>query len=295
MRKTLSTALLLAAPMLASALPMVGLTEDNRLAYFDSDAPGTILYSTGIFGLQAGERVLGIDTRPANTQLYALSSLGQILVISPQLGVVGRIGTGGININPAARYGVDFNPVVDRFRIIADDDSNQRANPDTGALVSVDAALSPAGDKVSTAYDRSTPTAPALSTQFVIDSTTDSLGRQGGIDGSPSPNTGLITEIGPLGVNISPVAGFDISPSGEVSASFVVGGQRGLYRINLTNGAATLVGAFPANLTIADITYVPRVPAPPVDIAVPTFSSWGLLTLLGGIALLGGWTMLRRQ
>ena len=38
-------------------------------------------------------------------------------------------------------FGFDFNPTVDRIRIVSDTGQNLRANPDTGAVVSVDGSL----------------------------------------------------------------------------------------------------------------------------------------------------------
>src|SRR4051794_9532235 len=44
---------------------IVALTEQDQLLSFDSGAPGVILGTASIGGLQPGESVLGIDVRPA--------------------------------------------------------------------------------------------------------------------------------------------------------------------------------------------------------------------------------------
>jgi hypothetical protein len=295
LRKILPLACIAALPMAASALPMVGLTTDARLVYFDSANPGNILYTTSIFGLSQGERFVGLDKRPANGQLYALSNLGQIYVINQQLGIAGKVGAGGIVINQAANYGVNFNPVADRIRIIADDDSNQRANPDTGALVAADTTQSPTGDRTATAYDRSTNPPAALTTMYVIDTTSDTLGIQGGFDGTPSPNGGVITNIGPLGVNAVGDAGFDIGVDGSAVASFLVGTERALYNVSLVNGTSTRVGAFGAAFPVFDVSFVNAIPTAPQNIAVPTLNSIGFYGLLAGIAGLGAVMAFRRK
>jgi hypothetical protein len=77
---------------------------------------------------------------------------------------------------------------------------------------------------------------------FGIDSTSDALVRQGGPDGTPSPNAGLITSIGALGVDFSGDVGFDIAGARNgiaIAAARVSGAASELYAINLATGAAT--------------------------------------------------------
>ena len=38
-------------------------------------------------------------------------------------------------------FGFDFNPTVDRIRVVSDTGQNLRLNPDTGAVAAVDGAL----------------------------------------------------------------------------------------------------------------------------------------------------------
>jgi hypothetical protein len=49
-----------------------------------------------------------------------------------------------------------------------------------------------------------------LTTVYGIDSGTDSLVLVGGLDGGPSPNGGTLTNVGPLGFDVSDALGFDI-------------------------------------------------------------------------------------
>src|SRR5688572_27549925 len=49
-----------------------GVTDSNALIQFDSATPGTIVSSTPITGLVAGDSIQGIDYRPATGQLFAL-------------------------------------------------------------------------------------------------------------------------------------------------------------------------------------------------------------------------------
>ena len=51
---------------------MYAIDNANNVLTFDSATPGTISSNVAISGLFAGEQVVGIDTRPATGQLYAL-------------------------------------------------------------------------------------------------------------------------------------------------------------------------------------------------------------------------------
>ena len=80
-------------------------------------------------------------TRPATGGLVGLGSAGRIYQISLQ-GVAVAVNTAPSTtpLNGAA-FGVDFNPTVDRLRVISDNDQNLRFNPDTGLVAAVDTAL----------------------------------------------------------------------------------------------------------------------------------------------------------
>src|SRR4051812_1557160 len=57
------------------------ITPANTLLRFDSTAPGTILSTIAVSGLQVGETLEGIDFRPANGQLYGLGSTSRLYSI----------------------------------------------------------------------------------------------------------------------------------------------------------------------------------------------------------------------
>ena len=165
--------------------------------------------------------------------------------------------------------GADFNPVVDRLRVVNSGNENFRVNPNNAALSGNDTDLSytaPAtGPVTAVAYDRNiapgppgTPPPPGvMTTLYGIDVGSDRLVRIGGIgaDGG-SPNGGAVAAQGQLGVAVDDTsdAGFDIAANGSAFASLVVGGQSGLYRITLAGGTATLIGALPAQLRALTVT-----------------------------------------
>lgn len=265
-RKTLGLAVtavaFAAAPSAAFAQPAVGLLgggANDALATFDTDSPNAISSSRAVTGLVGGERLVGIDYRwiplAASGAAPGLYGLGvnaatgdsHVYRLDAATGAATPVGA-GFNRAAGTSYGFDFNPAVDRIRVSNQADDNYRLHPDTGAFVAADTALSPAGKTIATAaYDRVNvaPTTPAgPTTLFVIDPTTDQLATQGGINSTPSPNGGVITPVGALGVDAAPTgANFDIAFDGRAYATLVVGGSPGLYAINTTSGAATLIGA----------------------------------------------------
>lgn len=86
------------------------------IVHFDSATPGTIIRGTGITGLQPGERVAGIDVRPATGQLYGVgivtgaTDTGRLYLIDPFTGTATQVGSApfATDLLTAAAYGVDF-------------------------------------------------------------------------------------------------------------------------------------------------------------------------------------------
>src|SRR5262245_40105372 len=249
---------------------VIGLTSTNQLIRFDTATPGAIAGTTPVTGLQPGEDLLGIDFRPATGQLYGLGSTSRLYSINYLSGVATQVGTGTFAVAlSGGNFGFDFNPVPDRIRVVSDAQQNMRLNPDTGAVVDFDAAtpgvqpdpnLNPPGNVVGVAYTNNFAGA-AQTTLFGIDATTDLLVRIGGPNGTPSPNRGTITALGPLGVNTSGLVGFDITANTNTAfASLTVNNLAQLYRINLISGAATLVGNIAAgnDVIVRDIAVLSR-------------------------------------
>ena len=221
--------------------------SQNRLISFSSATPSSIA-RIAFTGLPAGEEILGLDQRPANKTLVAVGRSSRLYNVNPTTGAATAIGAAAFT--PAlsgASFGFDFNPTVDRIRLTSDARQDLRLHPDTGATAATDGTLTYApGDPgasatprvVASAYTNST--AGATTTQlFDLDAGRDVLALQN------PPNNGTLTTIGPLGVDASDLAGFDISGvDGIAYAALQVGGasSSSLYTINLASGAATVVG-----------------------------------------------------
>ena len=228
------------------AATVYGVNTSNQLVRFDSATPGTVVTIGTITGLQTGENVLGIDFRPANGQLYALGSTSRLYTINAVSGTATQVGTAGAFTLNGTDFGFDFNPVPDRIRVVSNTGQNLRLNPNDGTLAGTDASLNPGTPNVTSAAYTNSFAGTAVTTLYVIDSTTDALNLQGGINGMPSPNGGTLTAVGALGVNVTDSNGFDIQPGINTAlAGFQVNGETTskLYSINLSTGAATLIGA----------------------------------------------------
>ena len=246
----------------------------NDLVSFSAAAPQTLLTLVTLSGLSAGERLIGIDFRPATSELYGVarvdSATNRVVTINTRTGAVTPVGpaffVGGA---VGDGYGVSFNPVADRIRVVSTSGENLRRHPDTGAEDGIDIALhyaTPgAPNVVHLAYTNSMAGA-TLTTAYGIDSATDTLVRIGGPDGTPSPNDGLLTPIGALGVDADNVGGFDIrAGSNTANAALRVGGASRLYTVNLATGVATLIGPIGDTTTVDGLAIAPVSPCLDID------------------------------
>ncbi len=233
-----------------AASPTVYVLTGNSLARINPAAPNTLSGTAAITGLNAGENVLGIDFRPSNGLLYALTSAARLLTVNPDTGAATAVAT--LAADPAdlsapytalagTSYTVDFNPAANRLRVISDTGQSLRINVDTGAtttdgninrtvpaiVVGGAYASNFAGTTTTTLYD--------------LDAASDVLAIQN------PPNDGTLVDVGPLGVDLTGQNSMDIAggDNGLALAALRVGatGPFSLYNINLATGAATLRGA----------------------------------------------------
>ena len=246
----------------AQAVPLQVVGAGNSLVTVDSNT-STITRTVALSGVTAGQTIGAIDYRPATPRiLYGLSSAGQLYAINGVTGQSVRVGLPGVGsppINAAADLGFDFNPSVDRIRLFVPGNAaigtlNYRLNPNDGTLAATDGVV-PAGSSIVGAAYTNNVAGGTPTTLYGIDTRNGTAPTRlvviGGVNGTPSPNTGTIgsstnlllpsgntlTTTGPVGFDIATVNGVQTA-----YVSFVAGGQTRLYTINLTTGQTALLG-----------------------------------------------------
>lgn len=231
----------------AAAPTALGLTTDNRLVAFDPKAPNTLTATTAITGLPAGDTVLGIDVRPTDRAVYALTSAGRIYTVDPATGAATLKSTLSADATDTTApypglvgtvFSVDFNPVADRLRVISNLGQSLRINVDTGATTTDgDINRATPATVLASAYTNSFP-GTTTTVLYNLEANSDVLTRQ------DPPNNGTLVDIGALGLDLTGMAGFDIAggANGLVLAALRTGasGPYSLYTVSLTTGAVSL-------------------------------------------------------
>jgi len=219
-------------------LNLYALTADAKLLFLNAKNPSSVTSEVAITGLQTGETLLGIDFRPATGQLYGIGSSSRIYIIDPKTGISRAVNTTAFT--PALNgnsVGFDFNPTVDRIRLITSAGQNLRLNPETGLLATADANINGVANAKTTAAAYTENRAGAATTiLYDIDVANDKLHKQ------DPPNDGKLVEVGSLGIDAEDASGFDISPDGTALAALSVGGSSALYTIDLATGKAAKIG-----------------------------------------------------
>ncbi len=247
-------------PVVKPDIVFFGLTNGNQLVKYNANASATVISTTAITALPGGEKIIAIDFRPATGQLYGLGSSSRLYIINHENGAATVVGTA--SFTPAisgALVGFDFNPTVDRIRLVTSGGQNLRLNPETGTVAATDANINPGAPMIAGAAYTNSVAGAATTTLFDIDLASNKLFKQ------DPPNNGTLVEVGALGITPGSAndGGFDISPDNAVAlASFNSGANNVLYQIDLNTGKATSLG----NLATAIIGLA--IPSAPVAYAV---------------------------
>ncbi|MBO9532201.1 MAG: DUF4394 domain-containing protein [Solirubrobacteraceae bacterium] len=283
------------------ALALIG----SNLARFDTATPTTTT-SVAVSGLTAGEQLVGIARRASTGQLLALGAdasteKATLYLLDPQTGVLTAIGAAGQLIYrtavgaaynfPASGYGFAINPTADRARIVTSVGWTARANPLTGAPVDGDtlaANVNPDAD-ISGLPSGATGLAGAgytdtvggatATTLYTVDASSDRLYIQ-----SP-PNLGTQTTPASITLNgsaldVSTITGFDIPAEISVATPNTVAtgkaylatgtaGSTKLYTVDLSTGAATLLGPIGIGNQVSGLV-VGIAPPPYAPLPTPT-------------------------
>jgi len=203
-------------------------------------------------GARVKDRFVGIDVRPTGPKaggLYGITTKGEIYLIDPRDGSAELVSTSSVAL-VGSSFGVDFNPVVDRLRVVSSADQNLRINVDTGEAL-VDGNISyAAGDRNAGRNPAATGAGyvfapfggdPTTTTLYDVEAQRDVLTTQA------PPNVGTLNTIGSLRQDVQYPVGFDIAGQRRFEAFglFRLNGEDGLatlYRVSLRTGRARSTG-----------------------------------------------------
>jgi hypothetical protein len=254
---------------------------NNSLVPIDTANPSAAGTPVAITGLNAGDTLVGIDFRPINGYLYGLgfnSGAGTVQLynvswrtgLATPIGATGTfVGADGVTQVPVtgSSFGVDFDPVADRLRVVSDTLQNFRMNPNTGAFVDGDLGGAPgsvaglnmdgaitgvAAGAESAAYTNNLVSNP-WTTLYTLNAASNTLFIQNPPNGGNATTPVTVTLNGSQldftsanGFDIPADALFSLAPndpsSGDGLAVLTVGGTTSLYTVNLTSGIASLRG-----------------------------------------------------
>jgi hypothetical protein len=257
--------LLLPAAIVRTAFPaeptLVALLDDGSLVVFRlDDAAGVRVTSPkGVSG-----RLVGVDVRPADGRLYGLAGGTDVYRIDPASGDATLVSTLTVPFDGDIRSGFDFNPQADRLRLVSSDGRNLRVNVLLGATA-VDAPLAYAASDASAgrrpritaaAYANNRP-GVATTTLYEVDAEASTLVIQ------DPPNDGILKTVGPLGFDVGPLAGFDITTDADGrDHSYLAVGDT-LYTVDLKTGRATSIGKVPGpGRPVVSLAALPEAPHP---------------------------------
>jgi hypothetical protein len=254
------------------------------------------LNQTPLSGIEPTQLLVGIDFRPADNQLYALGYNAATTAANTQLYTVDLNANSVTKVGAAIRLelgtttdriGFDFDPVADRIRVTSTNRANYLLNPTDGSLVATDGNLtyadgSLAAPQVSAVAYSNSYAGSTATTLYALDYRNSLLSMQSlsGTGSLTNPLAATLTvasgtyslgqpdAIG-LDVYYDPITKQDIGYLTEVTDLRVNGTRASnTYRLNLTTGAATLLGnTVPAstllNFEIRDVAVsLPVVPLP---------------------------------
>lgn len=243
----------------------------QQLVRFDPATPGAVT-TVGA----TGAALTGIDFRPATNQLYGYDG-DRLYTIDLASGAATAVFDVG---NTSGNAGFDFNPTVDRIRVVGASGTNFRLNPLNGSTTVDGAYTFTAGDVnagrvpsfTAVAYTNSDTDPATGTTLYAIDPTLGQLLLVG------NPNGGTITTVGSLGIPaFTAVTGFDILTLNGINTAYFTAMATGsgtgrLYTVNLGSGVATLVGDVGTTHGLQGLALT----------TVPEPSTWALM--LGGLA-----------
>jgi outer membrane protein assembly factor BamB len=223
----------------ALAEKAVALSGERMLTSFDTKTrkAGKPVEIKGVAG-----RVVGIDRRPSDGALYAVSTDGSVYTVDPANGQATMKVKLETMLPPGVIATVDFNPVADRLRLLGSDGTSLRANVDDGKVI-VDGRLKYAdGDK---AFGK-TPKIVAGAYSNSVKGTKETAlydidGALGTFLKQAPPNDGILVTMGDMSVKGDGIA-FDISTAADGRNSGYALAAGKLHTVDIATGAVKALG-----------------------------------------------------
>jgi hypothetical protein len=259
----------------ASGRLLYAVSSNSNLLSFYSGTPGYINSAVAITGIASGQTLVGTDFRPNTGQLFGLgynASTGEsrLYTIDLTTAVATPVGSGPITLalgDATDNIGFDFNPTVDRIRVVSTNRADYRLNPNNGALAFTDGTLAYASTDTNAGqtprigavgYTNSYPGSTST-TLYDIDEARNTLAIQN------PPNAGTLNTVNTLGslglsstnalvdvdvyfdrTNLANEAYLTANPNGQNTSN--------LYTLALASGTPTLVGAIGLGIPVRDIS-----------------------------------------
>lgn len=247
-----------------------GLTGTNLIS-FDTQNPSFIRNINPITGVTAGQAIVGMDFRPANNTLYLLgynssSNTAQVYTVNTTSAVAAAITSTPMALMlGTVSVGFDFNPTVDRIRVVSNNDANYRLEPTTGTLSATDATLNFASGDVNFGANPNVGTI-AYSNSFNSATTTTLYNYDEVLNIYTTqlpPNNGTLNTIAGSGIMVNPA-----DPTVDMDIFYDAGSMTNLaflsanintetidrlYSVNLTTGATTAIGKIGFGIPVRDI------------------------------------------
>jgi trimeric autotransporter adhesin len=275
MNKPLRFASLLLVALLAfnsqsQAQKMWVLTTNDL--FYSTDASNLAMMSTpmAVTGLPSGMSLVGMDVRPATGQVYlfgynSAQQMAQVFTLDTTNGMLSAIGMGISNLVLEGQVGFDFNPTVDRIRVVSSGNQDYRLHPTTGALVATDGTLMYAASDVNAGVNPNIGSA-AYTNSFIGSTSTTLYNYDDSLNVltiQNPPNNGVQNTVGSSGLMqnlMDATSSLDIyfNPSNMQNVAYLAANTGSntidsLYSINLSTGMTTVIGSM--NMAVKEIAF----------------------------------------
>jgi hypothetical protein len=260
---------------------LLALTADQHLIRFMASYPARLTLRQRLTGLPDGDAVADIDFRVARGVLFGITQQGRVVTIDPWTAKVSVVSASLPVLSwGGQRVGMDFNPSVDRIRIVSAGGMNLRLHPDTGSVIdsqpkepglqtdkplaylSGDANAGRAPEVTAVAYTYNKDN-EKITTLFGIDRAQGVLVRHGSVEGAQpfvSPDSGQLSTVGALGLGKLVDVTFDIADLRHLGLAAVrtsAEPRSVLVDVNLQTGAAKALGVIGDGEPVIGLAIVP--------------------------------------